>query len=78
MPLDWGMIGAMCAVSVGISGLISLFVSLMIRNAILEASNKITAEIHSVLSSHYVRRDIYDLEIKEIRSTLEWLSSEES
>ncbi len=76
MSIDWGTAAAMCAVSAAISGLISIFVTLVIKNAILEASKKITDELHALLAKDYVLSKVYEVEMKEIRATLEWLSSD--
>lgn len=74
--MNWDMIGAMCAVSVAISGLMAVFVSLMIRSAISEATNKITAELHTLLDEKYVRKDIYARDLREMKRALKWIAGD--
>lgn len=74
--MDMNTIAAMVSVSVGISSIMGFVVSLMIRASISEATNAITHELHKLISSDYVRKDLYEMEVKEIRQTLKWLAEE--
>jgi hypothetical protein len=65
--VNWDALGAMVAVSVAVSSLMAFMVSLMIRSAIAEASNKITNELHQLVRSNYVDRAVYDSEMDHIR-----------
>ena len=71
--MSWDAVGSMVTVSVAVSTLMAFMVSLMIKSAIAEATNRITYELHNVVSTQYVRREVYDLELKELRAALNGL-----
>jgi len=50
----------MVSVSVAVSSLMAFVVSLMIRSAIAEATNRITQEMHGMVGKGYVSRDSFD------------------
>jgi Na+-translocating ferredoxin:NAD+ oxidoreductase RnfG subunit len=50
----------MVAVSTAVSGAMVFVVTLMVRASIAEAANKITAELHAAIGSHYASKDLVE------------------
>jgi len=74
--MNWEMVSAMCGVSVGVSALMAVFVSLMIRSSIAEATNKITLELHYLIKTEYVRKDVYHRDLLEVKAAIKWMAGE--
>jgi phosphate/sulfate permease len=72
--MNWEGAGTMVAISVAISTLMGFVFSLMIRSAIAEATSKLTAELHALVSNTYVRKDVYERDLKETRRGIRWIA----
>jgi hypothetical protein len=68
--MNWEAVGVMVAVSATVSSFMAYVVSLMIRSAIAEASNKITGELHQLVRSNYVDRAVYESSMEHFRERL--------
>jgi phosphate/sulfate permease len=73
--MSWDTAGTMVAISVAISTLMGFVVSLMIRSAIAEATNKLTDELHALVNNNYVRKDVYERDLKETRRGIRWIAN---
>ncbi len=73
--MNWEAVGVMVSISAAVSALMAFVVSLMIRSAIAEATNRIMAELHELIKSDYVRREVYERDLIETRRGIEWLES---
>lgn len=71
--MNWEAIGVTATVSIGVSTLMGFVFSLMIRSAIAEMAQKITAEMHSLLGEKYVLKELHDRDVRELKQGIEWL-----
>ena len=74
--MNWDVAGVMVAISGLVSTGMGFVFSLMIRSAIAEAVNKLTHELHALVSENYVRKDVYDRDQREMRAAIKWVAEE--
>lgn len=72
--MNWELASQMVAISAAVSAGMVFVVSLMIREALAQATSRITKDLHELLDEKYVLKEVYRRDMREIREGMKYLA----